>query len=92
MERHIGIVDEIDWTTSKAKIRVPGRDGFLNADSYQVTDSLLMRQVRTATDNLQLADIPRHMQGIRVGDIVLCLDDGIQNSDMIMLGFFGGSR
>ena len=51
-----------------------------------------MRITSTAVKDLREADIPMHLQGIQVGDIVYCLDSGDANENFQLMGFFGGTR
>lgn len=90
MKRYIAIVEQIDWSTNTCKIRVPNRDGF-GVDSYQPNNLVILRQIRTKTNDLQNADIPRHLQGLRVGDVVLCLDAESQNDNPLILSYHGGT-
>ena len=84
MKRYVGIVESINWDTNLANVRVPSRDGFSDTSEYQITDLLNRVVIQTQTDDLQEAAIPRHLQGIRVGDVVLCADPECLNSNMIM--------
>lgn len=90
MKRYVAIVEQLDWDKNTCKIRVPNRDGFGEAD-YQINDIVILRQIRTATSNLQNAEIPRHLQGLRKGDVVLCIDAQSQNDNPIIVSYHGGT-
>lgn len=90
MKRYVGYVEEIDWNTNSCKIRVPNVDG-LNESAYIDPALMLLRQIRTATDALEIAEIPYHLQGLRIGDIVYCMDSEEEGDTYAILGFFGGT-
>lgn len=91
MRRYIGYVERVDIKNNTCKIRVPNLDGFDAATCDRLGMGIL-RLTNTDTDGLRDADIPMHLQGIRVGDIVYCVDSGVANENYQLLGFFGGTR
>lgn len=91
MRRYIGYVEDLDIKANTCKIRVPNLDGF-DADTYAQIGMSIMRITSTAIKDLREADIPMHLQGIQVGDIVYCLDSGDANENFQLMGFFGGTR
>lgn len=90
MKRYIGYVERIDVLNNTCKVRVPNRDGF---DDHFYTESGLLRMqiIKTPTDALDDADLPISLQGIRVGDIVYCLDSEEPNENLTIIGFYGGT-
>lgn len=93
MKRYIGYVESIDWTENTCKLRIPNLDG-LGVLAYVDPAIAMLRQLRTKTEDLIDADIPYHLQGLRIGDIVYCLlekTSGEQVSDCAIVGFFGGT-
>lgn len=91
MRRYIGYVERVDIANNTCQVRVPNLDGF-DAETYNSLGLSRMVLTSTPTDNLRDADIPMHLQGIRVGDIVYCLDSEVANENFQLMGFFGGTK
>lgn len=91
MKRYIGYVEEIDWETNTCKLRIPNVDG-LDTLAYVDPTIAILRRLRTDKSNLQNADIPYHMQGLRLNDIVYCLDSESENDNYTIVGFYGGTN
>lgn len=91
MRRYVGIIEEIDWSINKAHVRIPNRDGFSEESTYQLPDLMNQQLKRTPTASLQHGDIPRHLQGLRVGDIVLCIDAEYVNDDLLIISYHGSN-
>lgn len=90
MKRYIGYVEEIDWNESTCKIRIPNVDG-LEQLAYVDPAIALLRQIKTRNADLQEASIPYHLQGLRIHDIVYCLDSEDNCDNYTIVGFFGGN-
>lgn len=90
MKRYIGYVEEIDWANNLCRVRIPNLDG-LETLAYIDPVIALMRQNRTATQDLEEAAIPYHMQGLRLHDIVYCLESEEENDIYTLVGFYGGT-
>lgn len=91
MKRRIGYVESIDYANNTCKVRVPSLDGF-DENFYRDNDLMNLRIIRTQDENLQEADIPMTLQGLRKGDIVYCIDSDVQNDNYVILGFFGATH
>lgn len=91
MRRYIGYVELLDVKANTCKVRIPNLDGF-DAAMYGQLGLDIMQITSTPTQNLRDADIPLHLQGIQVGDIVYCLESGDANENLQLMGFFGGTR
>lgn len=89
MIRYIGYVEEIDWEDNTCKVRIPNVDG-LSPSEYGIPDLRLLLPNRAKTKDLEKADIPYHLQGLRVGDVVYVLDSEDPNDNFTIVGFFGG--
>lgn len=89
MIRYVGYVEEINWEENTCKLRIPNRDG-LDQLAYIDPAMALLRNLRTANAVLQDANIPYHLQGLRLKDIVYVLDPEDENDNLTILGFFGG--
>lgn len=90
MLRRIGYVEAIDWNENTAKIRIPNIDGF-DESEYADPDLILLLQSRPSTTQLDTADIPYHLQGLRVKDVVYVLDSEDDGDHLAIVGFYGGT-
>lgn len=90
MKRLIGYVESIDWKENTCRLRIPNIDG-LEMMSYIDPAIAILRQRRTRNEDLQIADIPYHMQGLRIKDIVFCVDSEDESDKYTILGFYGGT-
>lgn len=90
MKRYIGFVEEIDWSDSTCKLRIPNLDG-LAQSAYADPAIALLRQIKTKNADLEVADIPYHLQGLRIHDIVYCLDSEDEGDNFTIVGFFGSN-
>jgi hypothetical protein len=89
MIRRIGYVEQIDWEENTCKIRIPNLDGMAK-DEYGSEYLRMLLPNRPEIEDLQDADIPYHMQGLRVHDVVYVLDSEEPNDNYVIVGFFGG--
>lgn len=89
MIRYIGYVEEIDWEDNTCKVRIPNVDG-LGIDEYKDDFMRTLLPSRPDVDSLEKADIPYHLQGLRVGDVVYVLDSEDPNDNYAITGFYGG--
>lgn len=89
MIRYIGYVEEIDWKGNTCKVRIPNLDG-LGISEYKPDFMRLLLPNRPSTESLEDADIPYHMQGLRVHDVVYVLDSEDPNDKFTIVGFYGG--
>lgn len=89
MKRYIGYVETIDWEHNTCKVRIPNLDG-LDGLAYIDPAIAILRQNRTPVEDLEDASIPYHLQGLRVHDIVYCLESGEENDTYTIVGFYGG--
>ena len=90
MVRRIAYVVSIDWANNECTVRVPNLDGF-NTDAYSDTDLASLLQGRCSDAQLEHADIPYHLQGLRLNDVVYVLDSEDENDHLAVVGFFGGT-
>ena len=90
MERRVAYVESITWSTNKCKIRIPNIDGLSVAD-YSDPDLISLLQGRSKTADLEDADIPYHLQGLRVNDVVYVLESEDANDSPVIVGFYGGT-
>lgn len=90
MKRYVGYVEEIDWDTNLCKVRIPNVDGLQEIARIDPAMAILV-QKKTQTADLEEASIPFHMQGLRLGDIVYCLDSEEENDTYTLVGFYGGT-
>ena len=90
MIRRIGYVEQIDWEENTCKIRIPNLDGMAK-DEYGSEYLRMLLPNRPEVEDLQNADIPYHMQGLRVHDVVYVLDSEEPNDNYVIVGFFGGT-
>ena len=90
MKRYVGYVEEIDWDANMCKVRIPNIDGLQEISRIDPAMAILV-QKKTQTADLEEADIPFHMQGLRIGDIVYCLDSEEENDTYTLVGFYGGT-
>ena len=90
MKRYVGYVESIDWSTNTCKVRIPNVDGLAQL-AYVDPAIALLRQVRTKNEDLEDADIPYHLQGLRIHDIVYCLDSEDEGDNYVIAGFFGSN-
>lgn len=90
MIRRIAYVESIDWADNECLVRVPNLDGF-DAGEYADADLAVLLQGRCGTAQLEHADIPYHLQGLRVKDVVYVLDSEDDNDHLAIVGFFGGT-
>lgn len=90
MVRRIAYVESIDWSANECRVRVPNLDGF-NENTYSDADIAVLLQGRASTDQLNTADIPYHLQGLRKGDVVYVLDSEDDNDNLAIVGFYGGT-
>lgn len=89
MIRYIGYVEEIDWEDNTCKVRIPNLDGLgISAYNNPLLRALLPN--RPSTDDLKTADIPFHLQGLRLHDVVYVLDSEDANDKLAIVGFYGG--
>ncbi len=89
MTRYVGYVESIDWKENTCKVRIPNLDG-LGISAYQSPFLRNLLPNRPPTESLEDADIPFHLQGLRVGDVVYVLDSGDPNDRFAIVGFYGG--
>ena len=89
MIRYIGYVESIDWERNICKVRVPNNDG-LGASAYKPQFMSGLLPNRPPVEFLQDADIPYHLQGLRVGDVVYVLESEDSNDNYAIVGFYGG--
>jgi hypothetical protein len=89
MQRYVGYVEEIDWDSNTCKVRIPNRDG-LETLAYIDPAMALLRQIRTNNEDLQDADIPYHLRGLRIKDVIYLVDSESENDNYTVMGFFGG--
>ena len=89
MIRYIGYVESIDWNENTCKVRIPNLDG-LGVSEYKPDFMRNLLPVRAKTEALEDADIPFHLQGLRVNDVVYVLDSEDPNDRFTIVGFFGG--
>lgn len=89
MIRYIGYVESIDWEDNTCRIRIPNVDG-LGMSAYGTPFMRDLLPNRAKTEHLEKADIPYHLQGLRVNDVVYVLDSEDPNDNFTVLGFFGG--
>ena len=90
MQRRNAYVESIDWSENECTVRVPNLDGFDDA-AYSDADIAVLLQGRCGTGQLEHADIPYHLQGLRVKDVVYVIDSEDENDHLAILGFFGGT-
>lgn len=90
MERRIAYVESIDWAENECTVRVPNLDGF-NDSAYSDADIAVLLQGRCLDTQLEHADIPYHLQGLRVKDVIYVLDSEDSNDHLVIVGFFGGT-
>ena len=89
MIRYIAYVESIDWKENTCRVRVPNLDG-LGISAYQDPALRLLLPNRPKEKDLELADIPYHLQGLRVKDVVYVLDSEDPNDNLAIVGFYGG--
>lgn len=89
MIRYIAYVESIDWKDNTCKVRIPNIDG-LGMSAYQDPALSLLLPNRPPTRDLEKADIPFHLQGLRVNDVVYVLDSEDPNDNLAIVGFYGG--
>lgn len=89
MIRYVGYVESIDWENNTCKVRIPNRDG-LGQLAYASPFLRNLLPNRPDTDSLEDADIPYHLQGLRVKDVVYVLDSEDVNDNLTVVGFYGG--
>lgn len=89
MIRYIGYVESIDWETNICKVRVPNIDG-LGTSAYKPQFMSGLLPNRPPVEFLQDAEIPYHLQGLRVGDVVYVLESEDSNDNYAIVGFYGG--
>lgn len=89
MIRYIGYVESIDWKDNTCKVRIPNVDG-LGVSEYKTPFMRMLLPNRPPTESLEKADIPYHLQGLRVHDVVYVLDSEDPNDNFTVVGFFGG--
>lgn len=90
MIRYVGYVEEIDWESNTCKVRIPNLDG-LGKDEYRDSFMSMLLPNRPPIEALQDADIPYHLQGLRVHDVVYVLDCEDPNDNLTIVGFYGGT-
>ena len=90
MVRRIAYVESIDWSENECRVRVPNLDGF-EESTYSDADIAALLQGRCSADQLEHADIPYHLQGLRVHDVVYVLDSEDSNDHLAIVGFYGGT-
>lgn len=90
MIRRIAYVESIDWSENECIVRVPNLDGF-DESAYADADIAALLQGRSAIAQLEHADIPYHLQGLRVHDVVYVLDSEDSNDHLVVVGFYGGT-
>lgn len=89
MIRYVGYVESIDWEDNTCRVRIPNLDGFgVSAYGTDLLRNLLPN--RPPTESLEKADIPYHLQGLRVNDVVYVLDSEDPNDNFAIVGFYGG--
>lgn len=89
MIRRIGYVESIDWEDNTCRVRVPNLDG-LGVAAYGVPFLRTLLPSRPDVESLEKADIPYHLQGLRVHDVVYVLDSEDPNDNLTIVGFYGG--
>lgn len=89
MIRYVGYVEEIDWINNTCKVRIPNIDGFGVGDYSNPYIAQLLPN-RPAVETLEDANIPYHLQGLRVHDIVYLIDSEDENDNLTIVGFYGG--
>lgn len=90
MIRYIGYVESIDWEDNTCRVRIPNTDG-LGKSAYSTPYLRALLPNRPDVESLQKADIPYHLQGLRVHDVVYLLDSGDENDNLSVIGFYGGT-
>lgn len=90
MIRYIGYVESIDWKNNTCKVRIPNIDG-LGISAYKEPFMNMLLPNRPPTESLQDADIPFHLQGLRVNDVVYVLESEDSNDNFAIVGFYGGT-
>ena len=89
MIRYIGYVESIDWEDNTCRVRIPNIDG-LGKSSYNTPYLRALLPNRPEVESLNIADIPYHLQGLRVHDVVYLLDSEHANDRLSVIGFYGG--
>lgn len=89
MIRYIGYVESIDWINNTCKVRIPNLDGF-GVSAYNNPGMIDLLPNRPPTNDLEDADIPFHLQGLRVNDVVYVLESEDPNDNFAIVGFYGG--
>jgi len=89
MIRRIGYVEEINWKDNTCKVRIPNVDGMAKSE-YGSEYLRMLLPNRPEIGDLMDADIPYHLQGLRVHDVVFLLDSEDANDNFTIVGFFGG--
>lgn len=89
MIRYIGYVESIDWEDNTCRVRIPNIDG-LGKSSYNTPYLRALLPNRPEVESLNIADIPYHLQGLRVHDVVYLLDSEDANDNLAVIGFYGG--
>ena len=89
MIRYVGYVESIDWEENTCKVRIPNLDG-LGISAYKTDFMRNLLPNRPPTNALEDADIPFHLQGLRVKDVVYVLDSEDPNDRFTIVGFYGG--
>lgn len=90
MIRYIGYVEKINWEDNTCYVRVPNVDG-LGVAAYKPSFMRNLLPNRPHTESLEKADIPYHLQGLRVNDVVYILDSEDPNDNYTIVGFYGGT-
>lgn len=90
MIRRIAYVEEIDWVDNTCRVRIPNIDG-LKESEYTSSMLSMLLPARPSVQELAEADIPYHLQGLRVGDVVYVLDSEDYNNNLTIVAFFGGT-
>ncbi len=89
MIRYIGYVESIDWEDNTCRVRIPNIDG-LGKSSYNTPYLRALLPNRPEVESLNIANIPYHLQGLRVHDVVYLLDSEDANDNLSVIGFYGG--
>lgn len=89
MIRYIGYVESIDWEDNTCRVRIPNIDG-LGKSSYNTPYLRALLPNRPEIESLNIANIPYHLQGLRVHDVVYLLDSEDANDNLSVIGFYGG--
>lgn len=89
MIRYIGYVESIDWEENTCRVRIPNLDG-LGVSAYNTPYLRMLLPNRPDVESLAKADIPYHLQGLRVKDVVYVLDSGDETDNLAIVGFYGG--